>query len=196
MSNKLTLFLILGMLALGLAACGELAPPPKEADQPEAAKPKPAEPEGPYYELTKDEITSHPDWTSKNVTVMGIKLGEKTSVEDRLGKPIGTTNVLADEYQAFYQNNSLAVYTFKLTGKVTRIETLQSFASRVADSKLKGLLVSGDIKQMRDIFGKEESVTDKPSDMATEYLYDAKGFRFIKYKNGINSLHFGEVTKK
>lgn len=196
MLNRLTLFVIFGTLMLGLAACGELAPPPKEAEKPVVAEtPKPAAVEGPYYELTKDDITSHPDWTSKNITVMGAKLGDK-GVEKTLGQPAGKTNVLADEYQAFYQKNGIGVYTFKLTGKVTRIEILQAFADRIADPKLKSLVDSGDLKQMRALFGMEESMQEKPDEMGTEYIYDAKGIRFIKYKSGINGLRFGEVSKK
>jgi hypothetical protein len=181
---------------IALTACGELAPPPKAADEPVAETPKPAEPEGPYYDLTKDEITSHPDWSSRNVTLMGIKFGDKTpDVTKSLGKLMGNPNILADEYQSYYQKNGVAIYTFKLTDKVTRMEVLQSFADRIADPKLKNLLVSGDLKQMRDIFGMEQSVEDKPDEMGTEYVYDSRGIRFIKYKNGITGLRFSDMKR-
>ena len=82
-----------------------------------------------------------------------------------------------------------------MTGKIKRIELLQSFSDRVADPKLKTLLANGDLKQMRDIFGMEESMEEKPDVMGTEYIYDAKGIRFIKYKNGLTGLRFSELKK-
>jgi hypothetical protein len=198
MLNRLTLFLILGTLTLGLASCGEFSAPPKEADEPaKAAAPKPPEPDGPYYELTKDEITSHPDWSSRNIMVMGTKLGEKTTdvAVKNFGEQMGKTNVLAEEYQTYYQKNGIALFTFKLTGKLRRIEVLQGFADRIADPKLKSLVANGDLKQMRAIFGMEESMEDKPDEMGTEYVYDTKGIRFIKYKSGNIGLRFSDLKK-
>ena len=48
---------------------------------------------------------------------------------------------------------------------------------------------------MREIFGMEESSEEKPEVMGTEYVYDARGIRFIKYKSGINGLRFSELKK-
>jgi hypothetical protein len=198
MLNRLTLFVVFGTITLGLSACGESPAPAKEADTPKAEAPKAAAVEGPYYELTKDTITSNPDWNSRNVMVMGIKLGDKTNdvAEKNLGAQMGKTNVLADEYQTYYQKNGVALFTFKLTNKIKRIEVLQVFAEKIADPKLKNLLASGDLKQMRDIFGMEESMEEKPDIMGTEYVYDARGIRFIKYKTGNNGLRFSELAKK
>ena len=197
MLNRLTLFVVFGTIAMGLAACGEQTAPPKEADAPKAEAPKAPPAEGPYYDLTKDAITSHPDFTSRNVMVMGVKLGDKTTdvAGTNLGEQMGKTIVLADEYQTYYQKNGLALFTFKLTGKLKRIEVLQSFGEKVADPKLKNLLASGDLKQMHDIFGMEESKEDKADIMGTEYVYDARGIRFIKYKSGITGLRFSELKK-
>jgi hypothetical protein len=198
MLNRLTLFVVFGTITLGLSACGESPAPAKEADAPKAEAPKAAAVEGPYYELTKDTITSNPDWNSRNVMVMGIKLGDKTNdvAEKSLGAQMGKTNVLADEYQTYYQKNGIALFTFKLTNKIKRIEVLQGFAEKIADPKLRNLLASGDLKQMRDIFGMEESMEEKPDIMGTEYVYDARGIRFIKYKTGNTGLRFSEVGKK
>ena len=196
MLNRLTLFVVFGTITMGLAACGELSAPPKEADEPKAEAPKAAPVEVPTYDLTKDAITSHPDWTSRNVMVMGVKLGDKTTdVAKNLGEQMGKTIVLADEYQTYYQKNGLALFTFKLTGKIKRIEVLQGFGEKLADPKLKNLLASGDLKQMRDIFGMEESKEEKADIMGTEYVYDARGIRFIKYKSGITGLRFSELKK-
>ena len=56
-------------------------------------------------------------------------------------------------------------------------------------------LVSGDLKQMRAIFGMEESMEDKPDEMGVEYVYDAKGIRFVKYKSWITGLRFSDMKK-
>ena len=197
MLNRLTLFVVFGTITLGLSACGESPAPASEADAPKAEAPKAAAVEGPYYELTKDTITSNPDWNSRNVMVMGVKLGDKTNdvAEKNLGAQMAKANILADEYQTYYQKNGIALYTFKLTNKIKRIEVLQGFAEKIADPKLKNLLASGDLKQMRDIFGMEESMEEKPDIMGTEYVYDARGIRFIKYKTGNTGLRFSELKK-
>jgi predicted small lipoprotein YifL len=202
MLNRLKLFVVLGSLTASLVACGELGPAPKPADEPaKADTPKPAAAEGPFYELTKDEITSHPDWTSRNIMAMGMKIGDKTVDKNvdllakNFGPQLGDTKVLAEEYLTYYQKNSIGIYSFKLTGKIKRIEVFQSFADRIADPKLKGLLSSGDLKQMRAIFGMEEGMEDKPEEKGTEYVYDAKGIRVIKYMGGNVGLRFSELKK-
>jgi Zn/Cd-binding protein ZinT len=48
---------------------------------------------------------------------------------------------------------------------------------------------------MRDIFGMEEGMEDKPEEMGTEYVYDSKGIRFLKYKGGNAGLRFSELKK-
>ena len=63
---------------------------------------------------------------------------------------------------------------------------------------MKKLLTDGDLAFMRSTFGMEESVVENAEDMATEYVYDAKGFRFVVYKVGgqtLNALRFQEVKK-
>jgi hypothetical protein len=80
---------------------------------------------------------------------------------------MGKTNLLVDGYQTYYQKNGISLFTFKNTGKIRKIEVLQSFAEKVADPKLKNLLTSGDLKQMRDIFGMEESMEEKADIMGT-----------------------------
>ena len=41
----------------------------------------------------------------------------------------------------------------------------------------------------------EENMEDKPEEMGTEYVYDSKGIRFIKYKGGNAGLRFSELKK-
>jgi hypothetical protein len=202
MVNRVTLLALVCTLILSLAGCGG-GQPAQQAEQPaaapaEAPAPPPAAPE-PVYELTKDDITSHSDWTSRNVSILGVKLGDKTnSVTKNLGD-VENTRTLPEDYLTIHQRQGLFVYTFKLTGKARKFEVYEPFAGKIADPKFKKLLTSGDLKYMREAFGMEEGEpVEDAENMATEYPYDSKGFRFVKYKvgkNTINALRFMEVKK-
>jgi hypothetical protein len=194
MFKRILPFAALGVLVLSMAGCG--AEEPKKAEEPAAAAPaaKPAEETGPVYEITKDQITSHPGWTSRNVSVLGVKLGDKTrDVEKNLGA-VENTRTLAEDYLTIYQGNGVFVYTFKITGKARRIEVNQAFGKKVADEKLQKLLTSGDLKMMREVLGMEEGAAiENTDDNAMEYPYDSRGFRFVKFKVGgktLNALRF------
>lgn len=203
MFRKLTVSAILGVLILAVTSCavdekdeGGVQPAATpEATAPEAAPPK----EGPYYELTRDEVTSNPDWTSMNVMLKGAKLGDKTTaVEKNLGKIDKTEPVGPDHYRTAFEQSSYAVYTHKMTGELQKIELYSRFADKIADPKLKKLLGSGDLSYMRQTFGMEESSELNPNTTGMEYLYDAKGFRFAQYNLGatkVNSLLFSKIRK-
>jgi len=193
---------VLGMLILCLAGCGgedekkaESAPQPAAAPAP---APKPEE-NVPIYEVTKDEITTHDGWTSRNISVLGVKLGDKTrEVEKNLGS-VENTRTMPEDYLTVYQGNGVFVYTFKLTGKARKIEVNQAFAKKVADPKLQKLLNSGDLKYMRELFGMEEGdAVQNAEDNSTEYPYDSRGFRFVRFKVGgrtLNAIRFIEIKK-
>jgi len=198
MFNRVMLFAVLSMLILGLAGCagGEEK---KEAQPAAAPPPKPVEEQAPVYELTKDDITTHQGWTSRNISVLGVKLGDKTrDVEKNLGA-VENTRTLPDDYLTIYQGNGIFVYTFKLTGKARKIEVNQGFAKKIADMKLQKLLTGGDLKYMREIFGMEEGApVQNEEDMSTEYPYDSRGFRFVRFKVGartLNAIRFIELKK-
>jgi hypothetical protein len=200
MFKRVLLFVVLTALTLSLAGCGG-AEEPKQAAQPAAAAPppKPAEEQVPVYEITKDEITNHPGWTSRNISVLGVKLGDKTrDVEKSLGA-VENTRTLPEDYLTIYQGQGLFVYTFKLTGKTRKIEVNQTFAKKVADPKLQKLLNSGDLKTMREVLGMEEGeAIQNTDDMSTEYPYDSRGIRFVKFKVGgktLNAIRFIELKK-
>jgi hypothetical protein len=185
------------MLFLSLLSCS--APPPAEEaaeTEPAAAStPAPAE-QVPLYEITRDDITTNPDWTSRNITVLGAKLGDRTrDVEKNFGT-LDNTRTLTDDYLTIYQKQGLFVYTQKLTGKARQFEVNQTMADQVKDARLKRLLTSGDVDYMREILGMEDSVTENADENATEYNYDSRGFRFVKFKVGnqtLNALRFVEV---
>jgi hypothetical protein len=202
MFNRVLLLAALGMLVLSLAGCGggeektaESAPQPAAAPAP---APKPEE-NVPVYELTKDDIMSHDGWSSRNISVLGVKLGDKTrEVEKNLGN-VENTRTLPEDYLTVYQGNGVFIYTFKLTGKARKIEVNQAFAKKIADPKLQKLLNSGDLKYMRELFGMEEGEAIQNADEnSTEYPYDSRGFRFVKFKVGgktLNAIRFSEIKK-
>src|SRR5207302_8328218 len=200
--NRVTLLGIFSMLILCLAGCGGGEEKKTEGASQPAATPTPApkpEENVPVYELTKDEILTHPGWTSRNISVLGVKLGDKTrDVEKNLGN-VENSRTLPEDYLTIYQGNGVFVYTFKLTGKARKIEINQAFAKKIADPKLQKLLSTGDLKYMREIFGMAEGdAIPNADDNSTEYQYDSRGFRFVKFKVGnktLNAIRFIEVKK-
>ena len=201
MFNRVVLFTILSVAILSLTGCGS-AEDSKQAAQPAAASapaPKPEEEKVPLYDITKDEITTHPGWTSRNISVLGVKLADRTrDVEKNLGA-VENTRTLPEDYLTVYQGNGVFVYTFKLTGKARKIEVNQAFAKKVADTKLQKLLATGDVKTMREALGMEEGeAIQNTEDNSTEYPYDSRGFRFVKFKVGgktLNAIRFVEMRK-
>lgn len=203
MLKRVTLLALASMLTLALAGCSSEEPQqntaarPAAAEQPKAA-PKPAEENVPVYELTKDEVTTHKDWTSRNISILGAKIGDKTRDAEKKFGSVENTRTLPEDYLTVYQGNGLFVYTFKLTGKARKMEVNEIFAKQIADAKLKKLLQTGDLKYMRELFGQEEGVVENADDNATEYVYDSRGFRFVKFKVGkktVNAIRFAEMKK-
>jgi hypothetical protein len=98
-----------------------------------------------------------------------------------------------------YQGNGLFVYTVQLTGKIRKMEVYQTFSKKVADEKIKKLLNMGDMKTMREVLGMEEGAAiENADDMSTEYPYDSRGFRFVRFKlkgATVNALKFMEMKK-
>lgn len=178
MFSRFTVSAILGVLILTGASCAD--PKTEEAPAP-AAEAKPAEPEGPYYEITKDDITSHADWTSRNITYKGVKIGDKSkSFEEKVGKFVGT-DPIGSHYRAVGDGTKFAIYTQKMTGELEKIEIYSTAADQVMDPKLKKLLSSGDLDYMHKEFGMEDSADFNPDTTAMEWSYKSKGFSFAKY---------------
>src|SRR5215813_4135488 len=200
MFKRIVLLAVFSIVIMFVSGCGGAEENKQAAQQPAAAPaPKAEEEKVPMYEITKDDITSHLGWTSRNITVLGVKLGDRTrDVEKNLGA-VENTRTLPEDYLTIYQGQGIFVYTFKLTGKARKIEVNQAFAKKVADPKLQKLLTSGDLKTMRDVLGMEEGeAVQNTEDNATEYPYDSRGFRFVKFKVGgktLNAIRFIELRK-
>ena len=89
MFRRVTLLALFSMLFLSFFGCSAPPEPAEDAAETEAAPALAPVEEVPLYELTKDDITSHPDWTSRNITVLGVKLGDRTrDVEKNFGSPL------------------------------------------------------------------------------------------------------------
>ena len=192
MLKRTTLFCIVSVLVLTLAGCG--APPPAPVEEEPAAPPPPPPP--PTYELTEMEITvEEPDFTSRNISVLGIKVGDVTrNVEENLGEVVNTRTGEQD-YITAYQNGGLVIHTFKLTGKARKIEITSFFADQIEDPKLKSLLENGDLDEMRELLGEEQGVEEIQDAGETDYIYADRGIRFIQYDvqgQKINAIRFEE----
>ena len=203
MFNRVMLLAVISMLCLAGCGGGEEEKPAQPAAAPAPAKK--AEESVPVYELTKDNITSHEGWTSKNISVLGAKIGDKTTtVEKNFGKLDNTRTLAKTEtdpgyYLTIYQDSALFVFTVQLTGKLAKMEVYQNFAKQIADEKLKKLLTNWDMKAMHDVLGMEEGpAVDNKDDNSTEYPYDSRGFRFVRFKiqgKTVNALRFFEPKK-
>jgi hypothetical protein len=199
MFRRLTLSATLGVLMLSIS-CAEA---PKKEEAPAPAPTAAAVEEGPFYELTKDEITSHPDWTSKNITFKGAKIGDKgaATIEKALGKGDKDKLVegIGEHYRTVYGQSSFAIYTYKNTAELQKIELFGRMADQIADPKFRKLLSTGDLKYMRDTFGMEDMSEVNSNTSGMEYIYDAKGFRFAEYNlpgQKVRSLIFSKIVPK
>jgi hypothetical protein len=196
MFNRLSPFFVIGTLILCLSGCAE-PPAPKEDPKPAVAA-KPPEPAGPFYDLTKEDLSAHPDWTSRNVMLLGAKLGDVTRDVEKAFGTVDKTSVMPDGYMTTYQGNAIGVFTAKMNGKLKKIEVFDRF-DNVADAKLKKLLKTGDLKVMHDVLGQEDKIEEVKENNSTEYAYDARGIRFVEYKVSgakVHSIRFSEPAKK
>ena len=82
MFKRILVFAILSVFVLGLAGCADDTPKTEaKKDAAPAPAPKPVEETVPVYEITKDTITNHEGWTSRNISVLGLKIGDKKEIE-------------------------------------------------------------------------------------------------------------------
>src|SRR5262245_46757465 len=114
MFRRLTLSATLGALILTASSCAEEAT--KEEAPPAPAADTAPKAEVPFYELTKDDITSHSDWTSMNIKFKGAKLGDrKAEIAKAFGEGEKTDPIGTDHYRTIFNKSKFAIYTFKMT---------------------------------------------------------------------------------
>ncbi len=190
MLKQLALLGFLSILAVGMVAC---APPPEPVAEEEPPPPPPPPP--PVFELTEvDLIAEEPEFTSRNISVLGVEVGAVTNDIETLGDIDNTRNDI-DDYIIAYQGGGVVLYSFKLTGQARRIEVTSLFGEDIVSQPLQDWLDDGDVDQMRELMGPEDTVEELPDSDATEYSYDARGIRFIQYDlsgTEINAIRFSE----
>lgn len=190
MLKQMALLGFLSILAVGMVAC---APPPEPVAEEEPPPPPPPPP--PVFELTEvDLIAEVPEFTSRNISVLGVEVGAVTNDIETLGEIDNTRNDV-DDYIIAYQGGGVVLYSFKLTGQARRIEVTSLFAEDLVSQPLQDWLDDGDLDQMREFMGPEETVDDLADSDAIEYSYDARGIRFIQYDlsgTEINAIRFSE----
>jgi hypothetical protein len=133
-----------------------------------------------FYDLSKEDITKIPGITSRNISVEGVKLGDRTrNVDKLLGNPERTES-LQLHYRSAYRNYGIYVEIEKLTGKVTSLYVNTNYYKQ-AKGALSDLLAHGKLDLLKQSFG-ENPVETKPERTTTLWSYPDKGIQFIHIK--------------
>jgi len=133
-----------------------------------------------FYDLSKEDITKIPGITSRNISVEGVKLGDRTRDVDKvLGKP-ERTETLQRHYRTAYRNHGVYVEIEKLTGKVTSLYVNTNYYKQ-AKGALSDLLAHGKLDLLKQSFG-ENPIETKPERTTTLWSYPDKGIQFVHIK--------------
>jgi len=173
-------FAIVLLLAFCMC-CSEAPKTPAPAAQSAAAKASetPAAP-ATFYDLSKEDITKVPGITSRNISVEGVKLGDRTrDVDKLLGKP-EKTETLQRHYRTAYRNHGIYIEIEKLPGKVTTIYVNTNYYKQ-AKGGLSDLLAHGKLDLLKQSFG-ENPIETKPERTTTLWSYPDKGIQFVHIK--------------
>ncbi|MBM3804080.1 MAG: hypothetical protein FJW26_17410 [Acidimicrobiia bacterium] len=164
------------ILLLGFSlSCSEA---PKTPTAPAAAQEPPATTT--IYDLSKEDITKIPDITSRNISVEGVKLGDRTrDVDKLLGKPLKVDS-LQRHYRSAYRNHGIYVEIEKVTGKVTSIYVNTNYYKQ-AKGGVSELLAHGKLELLKQNFG-ENPIESKPERTMTLWSYPDKGIQFVHIK--------------
>ncbi len=147
--------------------------------RPESSKPSTAVPnqETKIYEVTREDITTIPGITSRNISVAGVRLRDRTRDVDKLmGKPI-KTETLPKLYRTAYQNYGIYLDVDRYTGKVTAIYINTNYYKKVRGG-LSDLLAHGKLDLLQKSFG-QNPVRSEPERQTTMWEYPDKGIQFI-----------------
>lgn len=162
-----------------LAACVNCSEPPK-APAPVNETAKALEAPATVYDLSQEDITMVPGITSRNISVEGVKLGDRTrDVDKLLGKP-EKTETLQRHYRTAYRNFGIYVEIEKNTGKVTSLYVNTNYYKK-AKGALSDLLAYGKLDLLKKSFG-ENPVETKPDRTTTLWNYPEKGIQFVHIK--------------
>jgi hypothetical protein len=169
---------LLGLLTLILFhGCTESSKAPSVPADATATKPeKPTT----VYDLSKEDITKIPNITSRNISVEGVKLGDRTrDVDKLLGNPI-KTETLQRHYRSAYRNHGIYLEFDKFTGKVSAIYVNTNYYKQ-AKGALSDLLAHGKLDLLKQSFG-ENPAESQPEANTTLWNYPQKGIQFVHIK--------------
>jgi len=161
-------------------SCSDAPKTPAPAES--AASKAPETPAAPatFYDLSKEDITKIAGITSRNISVEGVKLGDRTrDVDKLLGKP-EKTEILQRHYRTAYRNHGVYVEIEKNTGKVTSLYVNTNYYKQ-AKGALSDLLAHGKLDLLKQSFG-ENPVETKPDRTTTLRSYAEKGIQFVHIK--------------
>ena len=148
------------------------------------------------YELTEvDIVAEEANFTSRNISVLGLKVGDWTNVIDTAPGEIDNTRPDAEDYITGHLNGGVWVFTSELTGRARRIDITSHFSEALVSGPLQAWLDDGDLDQMRELMGPEDTVEESLDQHMIEYVYDARGIRFVQYPGGdqtVNAIGFSE----
>jgi hypothetical protein len=169
--------LILLILAVGCSQSSKQAPSGSSPDTAKSvAEAKPPE-EVKVYDVSKEDITAIPGITSRNISVAGVKLGDRTRDVDRLlGKPI-TMDSLPKLYRSAYDEHSIYVDIDRYAGKVVALYVNTNYYKK-AKGNLSELLAHGSIDLLKKCYG-DNPEESKPDAQTTMWAYRDRGIQFI-----------------
>ena len=188
MPGKYTLGIAIVVASLLFAGCTQAPESPPaadaEAEAPKAEEAAPEPEEIKVYDLVKEDITQITDLTSRNLSVMGVKLGDRTADVNgnkQLGKPLGTTPV-GGLYRSAYQDRGIYLDFDKQTGKVIAIYVNTSLARKVK-GRFRSILQRGNLELFKKMFGPEPRRI-RPDLQTTSWRYRNKGVELIQTRSG------------
>ena len=188
MPGKHTLGVAFVVASLLLAGCSQVPESPPAADpEAEAAKTEEAAAapeEIKVHDLVKEDITQIPDLTSRNLSVMGVRLGDRTAEVNQnkqLGKPVATTPV-GGLYRSAYQGRGIYLDIDKQSGKVIAIYVNTTLARKVK-GRFRSILRRGNLELLKKMFGPEPRRL-RPDLQTTTWRYRRKGVELIQTRSG------------
>lgn len=188
MPGKHTLGVAFVVASALVAGCSQAPESPPAADSkaedPKTEEAAAAPEEIKVYDLAGDDITRIPDLTSRNLSVMGVKLGDRTAEVNRnkqLGKPLATTPV-GGLYRSAYQGRGIYLDIDKQSGKVIAIYVNTTLARKVK-GQFRSILRRGNLELFKKMFGPEPRRL-RPDLQTTTWRYPRKGVELIQTRSG------------
>lgn len=179
MTRPLLVFLLRSLLALTLS-CSQTSQPPSVTPVPAKAPTAAESQDVKIHDVTKEDITKIPGITSRNISVRGLKLGDRTrDVDQLLGKPIKTES-LPKLYRTAYDDHGIYIDIDRYAGRVTVLYINTNYYKKVKGD-LSELLAHGKIELLKQAFG-DNPVQSEPEIGAEMWSYPEKGIQFIHLK--------------